>query len=294
MRILITGASGQLGGYLLRELRVGSESVITWSGSRRGELLGHSLRPIDLEDPDAITAAFHVARPDVVIHAAALARVSECYADPAKAQRVNTTATALLAKLSARSGARFVFVSTDLVFDGEHGNYTERDASSPLSVYGRNKAAAEGAVLTVPRAVVARVSLLYGPSLVNRPSFFEEQVAALRGGRSVTLFRDEFRSPLDLATAARALLELAASAQVGIMHIGGPERMSRLAMGQRLARHLGVRDDGILEASRDQAPAPEPRPRDVSLDSSCWRRAFPGMPWPSVAEALLTMFPIRP
>ncbi len=293
-RTLITGASGQLGCYLLRELQGRSGEVIAWSGSKRGDLFGHVLRPIDLTDSAAITVAFTEARPDVVLHAAAMARVADCFADPEKARRINTTATATLAELSACYGARFVFVSTDLVFNGERGHYDEQDPVSPLSIYGQSKAAAEAAVLTAPRAVVARISLLYGPSLMGRPGFFDEQLAALHGGRPVSLFVDEYRTPLDLATAARALLALAASDYTGILHIGGPERMSRLEMGLRLAKSLGLSGDGFIARRRDQAPAPEPRPRDVSLDSSLWRKNFPSLAWPSFEEALRGMGLITP
>jgi dTDP-4-dehydrorhamnose reductase len=294
MRILITGASGQLGGYLLRELRGGVGEVVAWSGSRAGELFGHTLRPVELSKSASIADAFDEARPDLVIHAAAMARVSDCYADPEKARRVNAAATATLAELSARRGARFVFVSSDLVFDGARGRYTEQDSPSPLSEYGRSKAAAEPTTRAVPRAAVARVSLLYGPSLIGRPSFFDEQMTALRGGRPVTLFEDEFRSPLDLATAARALVALAESECAGVVHVGGPERMSRLELGQRLAKHLGLSGAGIIAVRRDQSPAPEPRPRDVSLDSSHWRQLFPTLPWPTLEEALRALCPVTP
>jgi dTDP-4-dehydrorhamnose reductase len=294
MRILITGASGQLGGYLLRALRDHGGEVVAWSRSRAGELFGRVPHPIDLADARAVEAAFDEARPEVVIHAAAMARVSDCHADPEKAHRVNAAATATLAGLAARRGARFVYVSTDLVFGGDRGRYAEADAPSPLSEYGRSKAAGEVAALAVPRAVVARVSLLYGPSLVGRPTFFDEQVAALRGGRPVTLFADEHRSPLDLASAAVALLELAKSGFVGVLHVGGPERISRLEMGQRLAEHLGLAREGIVAMRRDEAPAPEPRPRDVSLDSSRWRHAFPTLSWPTYGEALLILCPVTP
>jgi dTDP-4-dehydrorhamnose reductase len=145
---------------------------------------------------------------------------------------------------------------------------------------------AEQAVLAVARAVVARVSLLFGPTLCGRPSFFDEQVSALRAGREVTLFSDEWRTPLDCATAAQGLLALAGSDLTGIIHLGGPERLSRLEMGQRLAAFLGVSASAIRAVRRQDVPAPEPRPRDVSLDSSRWRRLFPQQPSPSWAEAL--------
>src|SRR3954452_10956186 len=123
MRLLVTGASGQLGSYVLRELRRrGWAGVVAWSGSRRGDLFGIPLRPVDLTDPDAAAAAFRAARPDVVLHPAALARVADCFRDPARARRVNATATAALAELAGAARARLVLVSTDLVFDGDRGN----------------------------------------------------------------------------------------------------------------------------------------------------------------------------
>jgi dTDP-4-dehydrorhamnose reductase len=275
MRLLVTGASGQLGAYLLREL-AGRHDVdlVAWSGAARGERFGFPLRPVDVGDADAVARAFAEARPDVVLHAAALARVADCHFDPERAHCINAAPSATLAALADAASVRFVQVSTDLVFDGERGGYRESDPANALSIYGRTKAAAEAAALAAPRSAVARLSLLYGLSLTGRPSFYDEQIAALRGGRPVTLFRDEWRTPLDLPTAARALLALATSDVVGLIHIGGPERLSRLEMGERLAAALGVDATCLIAANRADVLAPEPRPRDCSLDSSRWRALF--------------------
>jgi dTDP-4-dehydrorhamnose reductase len=286
MRILLTGASGQLGAYLLRELTAGGEEVIAWSGSPRGERFGVPLEPVDLADAAVVAAAFRRARPDAVLHAAAVASIAECHRDPERARRVNVGGTGTLAELAAAAGARLVLVSTDLVFDGESPPYREGDPPAPLSAYGRSKAEAEAAALAAPRAAVARVSLLFGRSLAGRPSFFDQQAEALCTGRPVTLFLDEWRTPLHLATAARALVALARSDFAGVLHVGGPERLSRLEMGQRLARSLGADPGVIVAARRADPPAAEPRPRDVSLDSSLWRRLFPALPWPGWEEAL--------
>jgi dTDP-4-dehydrorhamnose reductase len=291
MRLLVTGASGMLGAYLLRELRAAGAAVTAWGGARGGELFGVPLRPVDLTDAGAVAAAFREARPDAVLHAAALARVADCHRDPGLAQRVNAGGSAALAELAAAAGARLVLVSTDMVFDGEHPPYREGDPPAPVSAYGRSKVAAEAAVLAAPRAAVARLSLLFGPGRAGRPSFFDEQVAALRGGRAVPLFVDEWRTPLALTTAARALAALARSDYTGVLHVGGPERLSRLEMGQRLAAFLGADPGPLVPARRADAPAAEPRPRDLTLDSSRWRGLFPDQPWPAWEEALREMLP---
>src|SRR5262245_30314277 len=115
MRLLVTGASGQLGGYLLRELASGGHEVLTWSGSRTGRLFGFPLQPVDLTDAGRVAAAFRQARPTVVLHAGALSTIVDCFRDPQRAHRVNVTGTATLVELAAEAKARLVYVSTDLV-----------------------------------------------------------------------------------------------------------------------------------------------------------------------------------
>src|SRR5262249_42736118 len=155
--------------YLLRELARREDLRITaWSGSSPGERFGVPLRPVDVGDAGALARAFADARPDVVLHAAALSRVADCQRDPARAHRVNVAGSATLAALADAARARFVQVSTDLVFDGARGGYREDDPPSPVSVYGRSKADAEAPALALARGAVARISLLYGPSLCGR------------------------------------------------------------------------------------------------------------------------------
>jgi dTDP-4-dehydrorhamnose reductase len=217
-----------------------------------------------------------------------MAAVGDCVREPERAADVNINGTATLTELCNAAGARLVFVSTDLVFDGEAAPYAEDARKAPLSVYGRTKAVAEDFVLKSGRHAVVRVSLLYGPSRNGKPNFFDAQVAALRDGQPVRLFHDEWRTPLALSSAARAITTIAQSDVTGLMHAGGPERMSRLEMGRRLADHLGVSPAGIEAASRLD-PGGEPRPRDTSLDSTRWRKTFPEAPWASFVAALTEM-----
>jgi dTDP-4-dehydrorhamnose reductase len=290
MRILLTGASGQLGAYVIDELVHTSMEIAAWSGSRSGTQGGVVLRAVDLAQVDHVTTAFRDARPSIVIHAAALSSIADCFRDPDRASTVNVQGTRRLAELSARAGVRFVYVSTDLVFDGERGNYCETDLTSPLSVYARTKADAEREALEIPRSVVVRLSLMYGPSRIARLSFFDQQVAAMRNGDRLNLFEDEWRSPLDLKTAASALISLARSGYTGVLHIGGPERMSRLVMVERVARCLGLPGGTIVAVNRSSAGFAEPRPRDCSLDSSRWRQLFPGHAWPNLERAIAQMY----
>jgi dTDP-4-dehydrorhamnose reductase len=291
MRLLLTGASGQLGGYLLRELQTFNASIAAWTGERTGEKFGVTWRPVDLANQDQVVTAFHDAQPSLVIHAGAITSVVDCYHDPLRAEQVNGKATALLTQLAADARARILFTSTDLVFDGNKGSYREQDPPSPLSEYGRSKVAAEKPILEYSRGTVVRVSLLYGPTLTGRPSFFDNLVESLRRGRSIPLFEDEWRTPLDLETAAQGIMGVADSDFVGLLHLGGPERLSRLEMGSRLAALIGCDPKVIVAAKRNSVKTAEPRPRDAALDSSLWRQLFPKQPWRPWKEAMARLIP---
>src|SRR5262249_1351612 len=146
--------------------------------------------------------------------------------------------------------------------------YRETDPVAPLSVYGRTKAEAEPIVQKLKNGVVVRLSLLFGPTHNNRPAMFDALASALLNNKPITLFDDEWRTPLGLLAASRALPVLARSDFVGTIHLGGPERLSRLEMGQRLAKFLNVSDAMLVPAGRDSIAGSEPRPCDVPLDSS--------------------------
>lgn len=288
MPLLLTGASGQLGSYVLRECLRRGQTVVAWSGRRQGELFGCPLRPVELADADAVAAAFRDARPAAVLHTAALASVSSCQREPEHARLINTEGSAILAELADRAKVPLLHVSTDMVFDGERAPYREEDAVAPLSIYGRTKADAEQVVRAYPRHGVVRLPLLFGPTLVGRATFFDQQVVALRQGQPVALFHDEWRTPLSLLTAAQALLAIVGSsvASFDLLHVGGSERLSRLEMGQRLAAFLGCDAARIAAVSRNSVAGAEPRPADLSLDSSRWRSLFPHQQWPTWEEAL--------
>jgi len=141
-------------------------------------------------------------------------------------------------------------------------------------------------VLAVPLGLVARVSLLFGFAWNGREAYFDRTVAALRRGESQMLFEDEYRTPLDLGTAARILIALARSDATGIIHVAGPGRMSRHDLIRRSAVALGI-EPGLVRANRRaDVRLPEPRPADASLDTSRLASVLPGIVRPTVEEAL--------
>ena len=286
MRIVLTGASGQLGDYLAGRLVASGHEVAAWSGAETGTRAGLRLRPIDLIDAAATEAALDKADPEAIIHAAALSTADAVRRDPVKARAINVEATARLAAWCARRDRRLVFVSTDLVFDGARSWSREDDPAEPILAYGRTKREAEPAVLAIPRGLVARLSLLFGPAREGRPTYFDRAVTALRTGQPQTFFEDEYRTPLDYATAAAILARLAESDATGLLHVAGRERVSRFELMSRSALALGL-DPGLVRGNRQSdAGLTEPRPADVSLNTDQLAALLPDLARPLIEEAV--------
>jgi dTDP-4-dehydrorhamnose reductase len=274
MTVLVTGVGGQLGGVLFRKL-VGDGARALGVASPSGPVpsFGESRR-VELADANAVIALVRECRPRLVVHAAAISSVAGAHANEAHARGINVLATACLARATENVGGRFVFVSTDMVFDGEAAPHSESSEPRPLSAYGRSKLDGERAALGGTAALVVRLPLLYGMPATPRPTTFASQVQALREGKPLNLFHDEFRTPLWLEDAATVLVRCAESELTGIVHAGGRERWSRFDMGLVLAEVLGVTAEGVRSVSRNDAPALEPRARDLSLDSSKYEARF--------------------
>lgn len=277
-RWIVTGASGQLGGHVLRALErdASDKQVVAFT---RGGAIASAARSVtvDLADASAVHAAACAHRPTHVVHVGAMTAVGDCHANPERARAINVAGTAALVRAADESGARLVFTSTDMVFDGAAAPYDEAAVPRPTSVYGGTKRDAESVVVRGARALVVRIPLLYGLPLTPRATTFASQLAALRGGRRLTLFTDEFRTPVHLADAAAALVALARSDLAGVIHVAGPERLSRYQLIERVAAGLGIGAAALEPVSRLSYAAAEPRPADLSLDGSRFRALFPAL-----------------
>jgi len=218
---------------------------------------------LDLSDFAALKSAFDQDRPSLVLHCAAISKPTECDAGPARAWRVNSELTGQLAQLAA--SIPFVFFSTDHIFDGRAGNYSEDAPRSPLSLYARTKVAAEDLVTAPPRHLIIRTSLNGGTSPTGDRGFNEPLRRAWSAGQVTRLFTDEFRSPIAASVTARAVWERVLRRATGTFHIAGAERLSRWQIGQLLAARwpqLAPRIEAAYIADHRGGP----RPPDTSLD----------------------------
>ena len=222
--VWLTGAGGLIGHYLLQTAQTHAPHF---------QMIALTRARLNLTDTIAVASAFAEHNPQLIIHCAALSKSPECQANPALAWKLNVEVTAHLALLA--SEIPFIFFSSDLVFDGTRGNYTEADPVKPLSVYGETKAAAEKIILANPNHTVIRTSLNGGVSPTGDRGFNEDIHRVWQHGRAVQLFTDEFRCPIPAVATARAVWELIARSQPGLYHVAGAERLSRYEIGQLLA-----------------------------------------------------------
>ena len=272
----MTGAHGFVAGSVLSQAGADWQVHAVSRGeplAGRDNLQWHSCDPLA---PGELARLFREVRPQAVIHTAAMADIDVCQAQRDLARAVNVDYTRTLAALCDETGAKLVFCSTDTIFDGEHAPYCEDAPPGPVNFYAETKVAAEKLVSGLgAQGAIARLSLVVGlPVLGAGNSFLAKTIASLKQGRTVAFPGHEVRTPVDVITVGRALLELAAGSQHGIFHLAGLTRLSRFEMGLSIARRFGF----PLDLVKDQGPATTPgrasRPRDVSLDNRQTRAQF--------------------
>lgn len=264
MRILVTGASGLLGLNLALEA---SRQHTVYGSVYRHNLNTKVFQVIrcNLLDPQQLKGLFELSQPDWVINCAALADLDACEADPALARQMNSELPGQLAHYVARGGARLVHVSTDAVFDGRVGNYSEEDHPNPLSVYARTKLEGEGAVLEADhQAIVARVNL-FGWSISGRRSLAEWFINNLSIGNPVMGFTDVYFCPLLANDLGQLLLEMLERGLKGLYHVVSSECSTKYEFGRQLAKLFGYDEDLIRPASLSQAGLSAARSPNLTL-----------------------------
>jgi dTDP-4-dehydrorhamnose reductase len=262
--VLVTGVSGQVGWHLCRYL-VGQGYRVTGTyNAHKPDIAGVEIVGCNLEDPHSLA---ELCRRDyqAVIHAAALTHADRCEKMPDLARRINVEATKALAELF-RPETRFIYISTDLVFDGEKGGYRETEAINPVNFYGQSKAEGEQAALSRPGAVVVRLSLSYGCATPFSSGFSSVMKSLLEAGQPVRLFIDQYRTPIYVGDIVRALeRQIEQAPRERIYHLGGAERVSRWDFGCRYVDVFGY-ERALLQPVKADSVGLIPRGKDCSLD----------------------------
>ena len=252
MRILVTGASGLLG--INTALEAAAQHIVF------GQVHTHQVKTevftvleADLLEPGAVEQLLDESQPDWVIHCAALANLEACEKYPELARQLNTEVPRNLASECRKGGARLLHVSTDAVFDGQRGNYSENDSPNPLSTYAQTKYQAELAVAEAnPEAIIARVNL-FGWSISGQRSLAEFFFHNLVAGNPIKGFTDVYFCPLLANDLARIFLKMLASNLNGLYHVFSADTMSKYDFGVAIALQFGLDPQWITPISVNEA-----------------------------------------
>ena len=275
---LVTGAGGFFGANAGAFLNGRVESVGAFRSLAASSLFGTNVS-IDLRSGSSIYEVVDAVRPDVVVHAAALASHEACESDPALAQLVNEESTKHLARACTDVGAKLVYLSTDAVFDGSRGNYTEKDATNPFSVYGTTKLLGEQAALAIHEDVLIARTNFFGWSPSGTRSILEFFVNALRSGQQVSGYTDFVVSSLYVQDLLSAIYDLVGSGRRGVVHLGASNALSKYHFGVQVASQFGLDAELISPVTAAVGGHANSRARDLSLNTSlmesCLGRSIP-------------------
>lgn len=267
-KVLITGASGFLGRYLIKDSPQNTP-ILAQYFTHPLHSAGNEFQSLELDLTKSSFDKLAQFKPDVIIHTAAQSSIDFCESNLDQAWLVNYEATEKLVDFAGEMNCRFIYTSTDIVFDGKKGNYAEKDIPNPINVYGQTKLESEKYILeNLKNSVVARLALFYGKALNGTPSFTEVMLENLRAGKKVNAFTDQYRSPVPVSQLAQAIWEMADSDFCGLIHIGGSERISRYDMAKILCGQFDLPLELVNPVLSHEVNLIAFRPLDCSLDIS--------------------------
>lgn len=264
--ILITGSNGLLGQKLVHQLRIRSDVKLIASSkgpNRISEQSGYQYIPCDLTVKTEIENLFAQVLPNVVINTAALTNVDQCETDRELCVALNMTAVEVMCGLCAKNNAHFIHLSTDFVFDGENGPYSEDDKPNPLSYYGWSKAESERIVRDsgLKKWAIARTIIVYGVAeQMSRSNIVLWAREALMKGQPLNIVNDQFRAPTLAEDLADGCVRIADRGATGIYHLSGKDIMRIDELVQRVGKYFGLNTSIINTISSDTLKQPAKRP----------------------------------
>ncbi|MFT7591152.1 MAG: dTDP-4-dehydrorhamnose reductase [bacterium] len=276
-RILVTGSNGLLG-QKLTDLYLSRDDVgliATARGeNRHPESKGYDYAKMDITNEAQVSAVINRYKPDVIIHCAAMTNVDACELDPKLCELLNLTATEYLVNAANAVNAHFVFVSTDFIFDGENGPYSEEDEAAPLSFYGHSKYNAEQVVQNQAKSwAIARTVLVYGlVADMSRSNIVLWARESLANKKEINVVDDQHRSPTlaeDLAIGCALIAEQEAQ---GIFNISGKDQMNIYQLVQRVADYFGLSMEQVSRIDSASLNQPAKRPPVTGFDLSKSKR----------------------
>jgi dTDP-4-dehydrorhamnose reductase len=249
-RILICGANGLLGQRLTMLLSAQTEYEVLSTSHHRTFVFNHQLfdyTQLDItkkSDVKSLLSSFH---PTVIINAAGATNVDWCEQHRDEAWKVNVVGVENLIEAARRVGAHLIHISTDYVFDGKRGPYSEEDTPSPLSYYGKSKLASENSlrIANIPYTII-RTIVLYGNGVGVKENFPLWVLKNLRSHATIRCADDQISNPTHINDLTYAVIKAYELNRNGVYHVCGAERISRYDFAVKTAEVFGL-DSGLIQ-----------------------------------------------
>jgi dTDP-4-dehydrorhamnose reductase len=270
MKLLITGSNGFVAGSVIAHAQDDWEVHGIARSSLPDDHGNVHYHLLDLLDAEKLAELFIKIKPDVIIHAAAIANIDFCEKNKSMAEAINVDVTKTIARLCKEADIKMIHCSTDTVFDGTKGYYVEEDLPSPVNFYAETKVRSEEIVLSSSsKNVVARLALVMGLlSGEKGNSFLFDLIEKLKKNEQVKFAENEIRTPVDVITLGAALVELAGNNFAGIIHLAGNTRINRFDMAKQIAIEMNFSTELIISTNSNSIPDRAPRPNDASMDNT--------------------------
>ena len=252
MKVALFGASGLLGWSIYQELKRRGFKTCPYFKESKPDVSFAELRVLNLSDDSKVTRELLDLWPDAIINCAAISSPDTVNQDPVTAKRINVDAAERLAEISSHLGARFIHISSDMVFEGRQQPYRSTDIPNPLSEYGLQKLESEKKVLSAigENFVILRITLINGNSPKANRSPHERILESIRKKSPINLFDDEFRQPCSADNVASVVVELLERPNLnGLFHWAGSEIISRYELGLRILERFGFSSNFITKDS---------------------------------------------
>lgn len=264
--LLLTGASGFLG-ERFANLFFQKYNIVGIVNTNQGSAAINN-QCIDITNLTQLESFVDTVKPNIILHTAAISSIAACEADIANSEIINVAASKLLAQKAKELKAQFVFTSTDLVFDGSKGDYTETDLPNPLNMYGQQKWEAEKQITEVNnKALILRLPLMVGTNSKSNVGVIADLLNTAAAGKTANLFTDEFRTPLHVNEVSKAIELLIEKNEKGIYHLAGAKKYSRYELGLHLKEKYNLEKVNIT-ATTHAACNITNRPTDVSMNNA--------------------------
>ena len=257
------GASGKVGKALLNSLRIRSRDDVEAVGT----FFSHpdpTLLHLDVTNHEQVKDTLFKLRPDVVVQCSAITYAERCEEEPELAWKVNVESTSHLVQMCRDLNSKLVFISSDYIFDGEKGDYSEIDEPNPINLLGKTKVEGERLVSKLPKHLVIRTAVVLDAAPGSK-SFFRQVVERVGRGENMAVPEDQVENPTLATNLADVITDLILQEENGIFHVAGETPIDRYNLTLRICNTLGLEEDLVRGVPSDSLGQKAKRPKNLAL-----------------------------